>query len=164
MLISLKGIGLDQLRAAKAVIFDFDGVFTDNFVYTSQTGIEMVRCSRLDGIGLNKLRIANIPHVVISSETNVVVEERCRKLGIKCLSGVDDKVESAKHWLASHGVSLGETVFLANDENDIPLLSVVGYPAVVQDCTILTKSCADFMVGVHGGKGAVRALCDFLTT
>ena len=164
MLITLKGIGLDQLRTAKAVIFDFDGVFTDNFVYSSQTGVEMVRCSRLDGIGLNKLRSANIPHVVISSETNAVVEERCRKLGVKCLRGVDDKVAAAQDWLASHGVSLGETVFLANDENDIPLLSVVGYPAVVKDCTVLTRASADFMVGIDGGKGAVRALCDFLTT
>ena len=30
----------------KMIIFDFDGVFTDNLVYVLEDGREMVRCSR----------------------------------------------------------------------------------------------------------------------
>lgn len=59
------------------VIFDFDGVFTDNSVYTLEDGRELVKCSRLDGIGLSMLRDRGIPSVVISSEKKPVVLRRC---------------------------------------------------------------------------------------
>jgi len=36
-----------------AIIFDFDGVFTDNNVYTSCDGVEFVRCSKSDSLGLD---------------------------------------------------------------------------------------------------------------
>ena len=39
----------------KLIAFDFDGVFTDNYVYTNDRGEEMVKSSKLDGFGLNKL-------------------------------------------------------------------------------------------------------------
>jgi len=39
----------------RLVVFDFDGVFTDNMVYVSEDGTEAVRCFRSDGIGLQKL-------------------------------------------------------------------------------------------------------------
>ena len=32
------------------IVFDFDGVLTNNLVYIDQSGIETVRCSRADGI------------------------------------------------------------------------------------------------------------------
>ena len=45
----------DHLRAIRFVAFDFDGVFTDDAVYVSQDGSELVRCWRGDGLGLRKL-------------------------------------------------------------------------------------------------------------
>ncbi len=49
----------DELAKKFSVIefiaFDFDGVFTDNLVYTSETGEESVACWRSDGLGLSKI-------------------------------------------------------------------------------------------------------------
>ena len=47
------------------VIFDFDGVFTNNKVLVSEDGVESVVCSRLDGIGLQKLRDLSIPCIIM---------------------------------------------------------------------------------------------------
>ncbi len=38
------------------VVFDFDGVFTDNRVYVLEDGREAVACNRGDGMGLSMLR------------------------------------------------------------------------------------------------------------
>ena len=38
------------------LIFDFDGVFTDNNVLINQDGIETVKCCRADGLGLDILK------------------------------------------------------------------------------------------------------------
>ena len=55
------------------VVFDFDGVFTNNRVYVLETGLEMVQCSRADGIGLRKLEANGIKTLVLSTEQNEVV-------------------------------------------------------------------------------------------
>ena len=40
------------LARIRLVVFDFDGVFTDNHVWVNERGEESVRCSRADGFGL----------------------------------------------------------------------------------------------------------------
>ena len=36
--------------------FDFDGVMTNNLVYLDQNGLELVCCSRVDGLEFDALR------------------------------------------------------------------------------------------------------------
>ena len=43
-------------RNIHTIVFDFDGVFTDNKVYTNQDGKESVCCDRGDGLGFDILR------------------------------------------------------------------------------------------------------------
>ena len=57
----------------RLIAFDFDGVFTDNVVYTDENGRETVRSSRLDGIGLNKLKNLNVNSIVLSSEQSSTI-------------------------------------------------------------------------------------------
>ena len=40
-----------KIKNLLLVIFDFDGVFTDNRVLVNELGIESVICSRYDGYG-----------------------------------------------------------------------------------------------------------------
>ena len=84
------------------VIFDFDGVMTDNTVTVNGDGIEAVTCHRGDGWGIARLREKDIPMMVLSTETNNVVEARCNKLRIPCHQGVGDKISYLKHYLNIH--------------------------------------------------------------
>ena len=74
-----------------ALVFDFDGVFTDNRVTVLEEGREAVVCSRGDGMGLEMLRKAGWPMVVISKETHPIVSARCAKLKLECFQGIEDK-------------------------------------------------------------------------
>ena len=67
-----------NLNRIKAVIFDFDGVFTDNRVIISEDGKESVACNRSDGIGLDFLRELGISILILSSEKNPVVQMRAK--------------------------------------------------------------------------------------
>ena len=51
----------------KLVVFDFDGVFTDNRVLVWEDGSEGVFCSRADGFGLEKLKKIGVQLLVIST-------------------------------------------------------------------------------------------------
>ena len=83
---------LDEgLGQVEFVVFDFDGVFTDNTVYVDQNGVESVRCWRGDGLGLEMLRKRGVELAVVSTETNPVVAARCKKLNLRCVHGVTNK-------------------------------------------------------------------------
>ena len=49
-------LSLPNFENIHTIIFDFDGVFTDNKVLVSQDGSEFVSCSKEDSLGLDILK------------------------------------------------------------------------------------------------------------
>ena len=70
----------EHLSSITFVVFDFDGVFTDNSVWIDQDSHESIRCNRADGFGVDLLRAAhrkgilNVELYILSTETNPVVK------------------------------------------------------------------------------------------
>ena len=148
------------IRRVRLVAFDFDGVFTDNMVYVFENGTEAVRCSRSDGIGLQKLKRAGMDTVIISTEPNPVVSARARKLNIDCVQDCQDKRGALEERTAKIGISLGQVAFVGNDINDLPCLTCVGLPIVVRDAHPDVVAVARYQTQKPGGHGAVREVCD----
>jgi len=148
------------IRKIRLIGFDFDGVFTDNMVYVSEDGSEAVRCSRGDGIGLQKLKHLGIEAVIISTESNPVVSARARKLQIRCVQDCADKHKALERIAEEIGVSLAEVAFVGNDINDLPCLTCVALPIVVQDAHPDVIPPALYQTKNPGGYGAVREICD----
>jgi len=63
------------------LVLDFDGVISDNRVWTDQDGREMVTSSRSDSALIKPLREQGIETVILSSEENPVVTARAKKMG-----------------------------------------------------------------------------------
>lgn len=148
------------LARVRLVVFDFDGVFTDNTVYVSQDGTESVRCWRGDGLGLARVKEAGVETAVLSTETNPVVEARSRKLAIRCIQGCGDKLAALKTLAGQLHVALSDVAFIGNDINDLACLSAVGLPIVVQDAHPDVLDAAALRTSAPGGRGAVREVCD----
>lgn len=142
------------------VVFDFDGVFTDNAVYVSENGTESVRCSRSDGLGLARLKEAGVSTLILSTETNPVVSVRAAKLGVQCVQGVTNKRDKLVEISEHLGIALSEVMFVGNDINDISVLKTVGFPVVVADAWPEVLPYAQYITERLGGQGAVREICD----
>lgn len=153
---------VDLILGLRMVLFDFDGVFTDNRVWTFEDGREAVACSRLDGIGLRRLERSGVIPFVLSTEENPVVTARCRKLRIGCVQGSADKGRSLDRLLAEHGLTERQVAFVGNDVNDIPCLSRVGLPVTVGDAHPDVVPYALLRTNTPGGYGAVREVCDLI--
>lgn len=145
-----------------ALVFDFDGVMTDNRVVTDQNGVEGVTCDRSDGLGLAGLRKAGVRLLVLSTERNPVVAARCAKLGLECIHGEEDKARRLGEWLLKEGIEPASTVFVGNDRNDVGCLELVGCPVVVADAYSEALQRALLVLNKPGGRGAVRELCDLI--
>ena len=50
-----------NINEIDALVFDFDGVLTDNKVLVQQDGTESVLCNRADGLAFDVLRKLLIP-------------------------------------------------------------------------------------------------------
>lgn len=151
-------------KVIKLVIFDFDGVFTDNKVIVDQDGNESVICSRYDGYGIEKLKNHSILQYVISSEVMPIANARCKKLGINCINNVKSKVKESERLINKFNLNYENVCFLGNDINDIDLLDIVGFPVRTPDSHPDLNNKGYFSTMLSGGNGCVRELSDFLTS
>lgn len=144
------------------IVLDFDGVLTDDRVWTDVEGRESVACSRGDGLGIERLRRAGVPMLVLSKEQNPVVAARCAKLRLECRQGIDDKLPALRAWARENEFDLSSLVYVGNDVNDLACLQAVGCGAVPHDAHPDARAVAHLILDAPGGRGAVRALADLV--
>ncbi len=144
------------------VVMDFDGVMTDDCVIVDQNGIESVRCSRADGMGIRLLRESGMKIIVLSTERNPVVMTRCKKLNLECIHGVLKKGDILANYLKEKEIDPQNVIYIGNDINDLPCFPLVGCAVVPADANPEVKKEADLVLVHNGGEGAVRELCDML--
>jgi N-acylneuraminate cytidylyltransferase len=144
------------------IVFDFDGVMTDNTVVVSQDGSESVTCSRADGLGIDLLRATGVPIIVLSTERNAVVAARAKKLGLPCHHGIGDKSSFLADYIASNKYRSERVMYVGNDVNDAGCLAQVGIPVVVADAHPDAARLARIKLVNPGGRGAVRELADLV--
>jgi YrbI family 3-deoxy-D-manno-octulosonate 8-phosphate phosphatase len=147
-------------KSIDLLVFDFDGVMTDDRVWVDQDGNESVAANRGDGLGIAMLRQVGIPMLVISTEPNPVVSARCRKLELAAIQGAGDKAAVLHSILEQRKLDPQHVVYLGNDVNDLPCFPLVGCAVVVADAHPDVIAQADLVLTHNGGHGAVRELCE----
>ena len=144
----------------KALLMDFDGVMTDNKVYVDQNGVESVCCNRSDGLGIRFLKDRKIALAIISTEANMVVTARAKKLGIPIFQSVEDKSLVVKNFCIENKIGLNETAFVGNDINDLSAFEIVQKKICPKDSVEQVKSICDHVLSTNGGDGVIREISD----
>lgn len=142
------------------LVFDFDGVLTNNFVYLDQNGLESVMCSRADGLAFDVLRKLQKPTYILSTEKNLVVTARAKKLKVPVLQGVSNKSEALKELIEKEGFDLQNILYVGNDLNDYQAMKLCGFSACPADSHPKIKEIADIALKTNGGHGIVRELLE----
>jgi 3-deoxy-D-manno-octulosonate 8-phosphate phosphatase (KDO 8-P phosphatase) len=148
------------LERVRFVIFDFDGVFTDNRVWVDERGEELLAFSRSDGLGLRRLDEVGVQYLIVSMEQNPIVGARAQKLRADCVQGVVDKLAVVRERTATADVSLAQSAYVGNDVNDAECLQAVGLPVVPADAWPEVMPLARWVLSRSGGAGCVREFCD----
>ncbi len=148
----------------KMIIFDFDGVVTDNLVLTDQDGRESVRASRSDSMHIKTLRQKGVEMLILSSEPNPVVAARAKKIGMEAIHGVglQDKGRVMRDVLEQKKIKAENVIYVGNDLNDLPCFEVGGWNVAVADAYPEVIRAADYVLSRPGGHGAIRELCELI--
>jgi YrbI family 3-deoxy-D-manno-octulosonate 8-phosphate phosphatase len=145
-----------NIKDISLIIYDFDGVMTDNKAYVFQDGSEAVRVNRSDGLAVHLLKKMGIKQIIISTETNPVVGIRAKKIGIPCIQGVGSKLEVVKDYLKKNKINKENVVFMGNEVNDIPAMQYVGISVAPADAYAEVKKIATLTLKTKGGHGVIR--------
>jgi 3-deoxy-D-manno-octulosonate 8-phosphate phosphatase (KDO 8-P phosphatase) len=146
----------------KLIVYDFDGVMTNNSVILREDGLESVIVNRSDGLAVEIIKKMGIQQLILSKENNQVVAKRAQKLNIPVLYGINNKKDTLCKYCNEHNIGLGSIVYIGNDINDVEVMRIVGYPVCPQDAYQEAKSVAKIIISANGGEGVVRELLNFI--
>jgi len=146
------------------IICDFDGVLTDNRVWTDQDGNESIAAYRSDSLRINELRAMGMEIMIISSEPNTVVATRAKKMGVEAIHGVgiQEKGRVMREVLKQKNIKSENVIYIGNDLNDLPCFEIAGWSVAVADAYPEVIRAADHVLAKAGGQGALRELCDLI--
>lgn len=159
----------DRARAIRVVIFDVDGVLTDNGVYlgTTEGGepVELKRFHIMDGLGLKMLQWAGLHVVLVSGRESRATTLRAQELGLAVRQVAGGyKVAVAEEVLDAVGARWGELAVIADDLADLPLVLRAGLPVAVANAASEIRAAARWTTSVPGGQGAAREFAEALLT
>ncbi len=147
----------------KLLILDVDGVLTDGSIILDNEGNEFKAFHVRDGHGIKMLKKAGINVAIITGRHSKVVERRAHELGItEVYQRCHIKSVAYEHLIEKMGITDKEVAYIGDDIVDIPIFKRVALPAAVADATGETKAEAMIVTENHGGRGAVREICDLI--
>ena len=149
-----------NIEEIEIILFDFDGVMTDNRVFIDQSGNEFVGCNRSDGLAIDCLKKLKKKMYIISSEKNKVVSRRGEKLGISVYQNIGDKLEIIKEIAIKDKTNFTNMLFVGNDLNDLSAIKKCRYSVCPNDSHKIVKEESTVVLSVNGGYGVIRELVE----
>lgn len=144
------------------IVYDFDGVMTDNRVIVDENGKESVVCNRSEGLGIEIIKKLDIHQFILSTEINMVVRKRALKLGIDHIKGVYNKYLLLKEYCTVHAYSIEKVMYVGNDINDLEVMEEVRYSVCPADAHDKIKDVSTLILNTRGGYGVVRELAGLI--
>jgi YrbI family 3-deoxy-D-manno-octulosonate 8-phosphate phosphatase len=153
---------LELLSQPRLIAVDFDGCLTNDYVYLNSNGLESVRLTRKDGLGADRLKKMKIRVVIVSSETNQVVQQRAKKMRIDVIQGTTDKLSSLNQFLLELNIPWSQTWFIGNDINDLKVMEKASLSLCPLDSAPEIIATSDVVLPVKGGDGVLNFLARVL--
>lgn len=154
---------IQQAAQVRLMIFDVDGILTDGSLHFGADGEMMKTFNVLDGQGIKLLQNAGVATAIISARQSAIVSKRASDLGIThVLQGIHNKKSAFLTLTKELQIPHQECGFIGDDVIDLPILLRVGFAASVPNGHEEVRQRVAYVTKAHGGKGAVREICDFI--
>ena len=149
---------LQFLKTVELLIYDCDGVLTDNKVLVDGEGHEYAIFNRGDGYAISCLKKIGYKQIIVSTESNPIVKARGEKLKLDVIHNTEDKESIVKEYCAKNNISLEKVMFIGNDLNDRDAMMAVGYRGCPMDAEPEILDISDWVSTKKGGDGVIREL------
>ena len=159
----MRGDVQDRAARVQLVVFDVDGVLTDDRLIRGDDGQEYKAFHSRDGHGIRMLQDSGVGVAIVTGRVSKVVEHRTRELGIEHVyQGRRDKLPALQELLAATGLDAEAVAYVGDDVVDLPIMRRVGLAIAVGDAHAYVKRHAHWVTRAHGGRGAAREVCELV--
>lgn len=146
-----------RLKDIDTLIFDVDGVFTDNTLYILEGEQPMRKMNVKDGYALQLVAKKGYRIAIITGGRSEAVKERFESLGVQDIFlGSSNKSIVFDAYVKEHGIDLKKVLYMGDDVPDLPVMRQVGLPCCPQDATEAVKAICSYISPIDGGRGCVR--------
>jgi 3-deoxy-D-manno-octulosonate 8-phosphate phosphatase (KDO 8-P phosphatase) len=151
------------MKKVELLIFDVDGVLTDNTVYIGRNGAEYKRFNIADGMAVYIARRAGIPTAFISGRKSPATTSRAKELGIiDFYQYPGTKRKPFEKLLKKYKLEPEQTAFMGDDIIDVVLMKLAGVSATVPHAPDYVKKFAHVVTKKNAGFGAAREFVDMV--
>ncbi|MEW5700634.1 MAG: 3-deoxy-D-manno-octulosonate 8-phosphate phosphatase [Candidatus Zixiibacteriota bacterium] len=152
------------MQKIQMLIFDFDGVLTDNYVYLTERGERIKRFWVPDGVGVFMAHRAGIKMAIITGNEDGSTRHRAEYLRISdVFQGVRDKVAVYEGLLHKYRLSDSDCLFIGDDLPDREIFRRRGLLTLAPpDAHPEILRLARWVGTMPGGRGIVREAIDAL--
>lgn len=145
----------------KAMIFDIDGVFTNNEILVTEHGEFLRSMNVKDGYAVKRAIRSGFKIAIISGGQSEGTRKRFELLGLtEIFLGVEDKLSCYNNLVSSWSISSEHIAYMGDDLPDLEVMKQVGLACCPQDAVPEILEISGFISTLNGGKGCVRDLIE----
>lgn len=154
---------VEKLRKIQLVIFDVDGVLTDNTVLMGNDRTEFKRFNIADGLG-TYMAIKHGLHIAfLSGRKSEATLARAKELGVSDVIQTHvNKLDSYAILKLKYNLADENVAYMGNDLVDVGVMKQCGFAAAVPDSPMTVLKNAAYVTKKPGGFGAARELLDMI--
>jgi 3-deoxy-D-manno-octulosonate 8-phosphate phosphatase (KDO 8-P phosphatase) len=150
-----------RLAKIRMIIFDLDGVLTDNHVFITDDGQRMKRFWVPDGVGVFMGHRAGLKFAIITGNEDKITRVRAEYLHIdEVFQGARDKGAIYEELKQKYELKNSECLFVGDDVQDRPIFERVGIGVAPCDANASIRKIAHWVGKSPGGRGIVREAID----
>lgn len=152
-----------RAKKIKLLVFDVDGVLTNNQIIFGQDGEAMKVFHSQDGLGMAAACRIGLKTAIITGRESEMVRRRCSELNVSDIrQGSMDKTVHLKELADKYQLTYDEIGYVGDDLNDLAVLKQVGLACAVANAVPEVKAAAHYTASREGGRGAVREIIELV--
>lgn len=144
------------------LIFDVDGVMTDNRMIFLKDNQEAKAFSAADGFAIKTASERYLKFGIITARGSEVTVKRCTELGVGDIVVAWDKISALRELARKHSLDLNQIGYVGNDIPDLVAMEQVGLAVCVADTEPELFPVSHYQTERLGGKGACREVIAFV--
>jgi len=151
-----------DIKDIRMLIFDVDGVMTDNRLIFLKDDQEAKAFNGSDGFAIKATTERYLKYAIISARNSEITTKRCSELGVGDIVMQWDKLEALHDLMAKHELSAAEIGYVGNDIPDVVVMEQVGLSVCVADAEPELLPFSHYQTERAGGRGACREVIKFV--
>lgn len=146
-----------DLRKIKAIVFDVDGVLSQQTITLSADGVPLRTANIKDGYAIQLAVKLGLRLAIITGANVEAVRRRYEALGLTDVyTGCAVKINTYERFLIKYHLADEEVMYMGDDVPDLEVMRRAGCPVCPKDACVEVREAAIYISHLNGGQGCAR--------